>query len=99
MSKETPAQVNRRVAAIKNSTIGILFAGTPHRGSTKVKWLATATKMASFLQKDQSPALNQALERGSQVLELLQECFRTIVEDVAVYSLIEETPYPRIGMV
>ena len=99
MSKDTPAHINRRVAAIKDSTRGILFAGTPHRGSDKAKWLAAAIDVASFLRKDTSPVLVDTLARGNQTLEMLQQAFKSILQDFAVYTLIEEMPFPKIGMV
>ena len=76
-----------------------MFAGTPHQGSDKAKWAATATQLAWFIQKDQSTKLLDALERGSDVLETLQDNFKNILEGFAVYTLIEEIPYPKIGKV
>ncbi|KAL2044672.1 hypothetical protein N7G274_002446 [Stereocaulon virgatum] len=97
--REAPASINPRLAAIRMCTQGILFAGTPHQGSDKAKWAATATKLAWFIQKDQSTRLLDALERGSDVLETLQDNFKNILEGFAVYTLIEEIAYPKIGKI
>lgn len=43
--------------------------------------------------------LVEALKSGNQTLEFLQDNFKDILEDFAVYSLIEEIPYPKIEMV
>ncbi|KAF6230785.1 hypothetical protein HO173_010901 [Letharia columbiana] len=46
--KEARESVDKRLAAIKSSTKGVLFAGTPHRGADKAKWAATATTGVVF---------------------------------------------------
>ena len=41
-----------RLAAIKTATIGVIFAGTPHRGAGKAQWASCATLMAKLVLKD-----------------------------------------------
>lgn len=89
---------DHRVAALKRSTVGLLFAETPHRRSDKAQWVSIATKLAYLIQKDRSTVLVEALKSGNQTHEYLQDNFKDILEDFAVYSLIEEIPYPKIGM-
>lgn len=76
-----------------------MFAGTPHHGSDKAKWATTATTMAWFVRKDQSTHLVDALKRGSDTLDELQDTFKDILESFAVYTLIEDIPFPEIGKV
>ena len=98
--KETPSNSNNiRIATIKWCTRGILFAGTPHHGSVKANWAATAKSLAWFVHKDQSSHLVNALKQGSDTLDTLQENFKNILESFAVYTLLEEVPYPSIGKV
>ena len=97
--KEAPAFGDEGVAAIKRSTKGILFAGTPHRGVDKAKWAMTATKLARFIQKDHSTQLLRSLERGSEVLERMQYSFKDILQSFAIYTLLEELGYPKVGKI
>ena len=91
--------VDQRLAAIKSSTKGVLFAGTPHRGADKATWAATATKLAWYIQKDHSSEVLNTLIRGSEVLERLQDSFKDILEHFAIYTLIEDVDYPKIGRI
>lgn len=84
------------LAAIKRSTKGVLFAGTPHRGADKTKWASIALNLAKFIQKDHSRVLIDSLERGDEVLERLQKPFSYILRDFALYTLLEELEYPKI---
>ena len=87
------------LATIKRSTKGVLFAGTPHRGADKAKWASIAGNLASFLQIDHSGQMIESLKRGDQVLERLQDRFKWILRSFALYTLYEESEYPRIGKV
>lgn len=91
--------VDQRLAAIKSSTKGVLFAGTPHRGADKAKWAVTATNLAWFIQKDYSSEMLSTLKRGSEVLDRLQDSFKDILEHFAVYTLLEDLGYPKIGKI
>ena len=87
------------LAAIKRSTKGVLFAGTPHRGADKAKWGSVATNLAKLIQKDYSGVLLESLKRGDEVLERLQKPFSYILRDFALFTLLEELEYPKIGKV
>lgn len=97
--KEAPAAGDKTIAAIKWFTKGVLFAGTPHRGADKARWATTATNLAWFIQKDHSSQLLDTLKRGSEVLERLQYNFRDILQSFAIYTLLEELGYPKIGKI
>ena len=87
------------LATIKRSTKGVLFAGTPHRGADKAKWASMAKNLAKFLQKDLSGKMIETLKRGDEVLDRLQDRFKYILRDFALYTLLEELEYPKIGKV
>jgi hypothetical protein len=55
--------------------------------------------MAEFLQKDCSVRLIEALERGSETLDRLQDNFKRILQGFAIYTLLEELPYKKVGKV
>ena len=63
------------------------------------KWLRTATRFALLVQSDRNAELISMLKRGSERLDDIQEDFKDIMEQFAVYSLLEEIPFPRIGKV
>ncbi|KAL8699744.1 MAG: hypothetical protein Q9201_005827 [Fulgogasparrea decipioides] len=88
-----------RSMAIERSTIAVIFAGTPHRGSDKAKWASIATKMATVIQKDHSSKLADALKKGSDTLETLQDWFKKIENNFHVFTFMEEVPITKIGSV
>ena len=92
-AKQTAGAIDQRLAALYAHTKGILFAGTPHRGSN------IATRLAWLVQSDRNAELISTLRQGSQRLDDIQEDFKHILENFAVYSLLEEVPYPKIGKV
>ena len=97
--KQTAGATDQRLAALYAYTKGILFAGTPHRGSNVAKWVFTATRLAWLVQSDRNAELIRTLRQGSQRLDDIQEDFKQILENFAVYSLLEEMPFPKIGKV
>ena len=86
-------------AAIEKSTAGVIFAGTPHRGSDQTKWTKSATNLAKVVQKDHSSRMSQALERGSETLEQLQDWFKNIQYNFNIFTFTEELPCPKIGRI
>lgn len=97
--KEARKGVDKRLAAIKSSTKGVLFAGTPHRGADKARWADTAAHLAWYIQKDRSREVLSTMKRGSEVLERLQDQFKDILEHFSIYTFIEEVGYPKIGRI
>lgn len=94
--KQNTGAIDQGLPALYASTKGILFAGTPHRGSNAAKW---PTRLAWLVQSDRKAELISTLRQGSQQLDDIQQHFKQILENFAVYSLLEEVPYPRIGKV
>ncbi|KAH0538580.1 hypothetical protein FGG08_004830 [Glutinoglossum americanum] len=88
-----------RIAKIKSQTIGVAFAGTPHRGSEKAKWAHFATSFATVILKDHNDKLVDALKTGSEVLERLQLDFARLMSSLKIYSFFEDYQYPKIGKI
>lgn len=88
-----------RLAAILTATVGIVFAGTPHRGSNKAAWASIATNLAKLILKDHNDRVINALCRGSETLERLQNSFSGIASDIKVFSFLEDEQTSGIGKV
>lgn len=90
---------------IFNSTKGIIFLGTPHRGS----WMADMAKVpasALGLVKSINTSLLTALQADTQYLKSLQDDFLSMVRQqresgrgLEVTCFFEELPLPRGGIV
>lgn len=73
--------------------MGVVFAGTPHRGSDKARWAKVATNLAKLILKDNSSAQVTALCRGSETLERLQTDFARVSGSLRIYTFCEEYKY------
>jgi hypothetical protein len=73
--------------------MGVVFAGTPHRGSEKARWAKVATNLAKFVLKDNSTAQVTALCKGSETLERLQMDFARVSGSLRIYTFCEEHQY------
>jgi hypothetical protein len=88
-----------RLAAILPATAGIVFAGTPHRGSNKAAWASIATNLAKLVLKDHNDLIITALCRGSETLERLQDSFSGIAANMKLFSFFEDRQTSGIGKV
>ncbi|KAH8748169.1 Alpha/Beta hydrolase protein [Hyaloscypha sp. PMI_1271] len=88
-----------KIASIKSKTLGVIFAGTPHRGADKAKWGKIATNIATIVLKDNNSALVGALCRGSETLERLQNDFARVIDSLRIYTFFEDYRYPKIGKI
>lgn len=77
---------------------GIVFVGTPHRGSNKTSWGKIATNLASVIVKDHNDRMITALSPGSEVLATLQDSFAGLLGQFKICSALEEKAY-RFGKV
>jgi hypothetical protein len=91
--------------SIYNSTKGIIFMGTPHKGAWMADW-ARIPAGALGLAKSTNKSLLQILETESQLLESLQIEFWTMVREsrergrrLEVTCFFEELPLPVVGKV
>jgi hypothetical protein len=88
-------------ANIRESVIGILFLGTPHRGSSTTQFpqvlanitnvvLAGAARFTGQMRTD----LLKSLERDSDVLKTLSTNFRNPASNIKIISFIEQKTTP-----
>ena len=83
------------------STYGVVFLGTPHRGSSQVGLGVLAASVCKAMLQDANTGILQSLEQDSEILERIREAFeRTMVrEKVKAYSFLEEIPTVGVGLV
>lgn len=96
---ESTQSENEDYARILRNTIGIIFLGTPHKGSDQARWDAVAANLARILKKDHNDTIVEALSRGSSVLESLQSSFTGISDRFSYSTFTEEREYPNIGKI
>ncbi len=66
---------HKRAAALFKATAGVIFLGTPHRGSNKTAWATVVKHLNEAVLKNDDPRVVESLTRGSEVLERLQDSF------------------------
>lgn len=90
---------NSRTAGIKSATHGVVFLGTPHRGSDKAKWANIATNLMGVVLKDHNSKVVDALVRGSETLERIQTNFSKFLINLPIWTCHEDLQYEKIGKV
>jgi protein SERAC1 len=88
-----------RAGSIVTSTSGIVFLGTPHRGGNNTAWAKIVTGLATAVFKDNNARLIEALTRGSEILEHLQDSFSSIGGQFNTPSFFEERGFGVAGKV
>lgn len=78
-------------ADVFQSTKGIIFMGTPHRGSDYAPWAITLRGIASAIGFDASDKILRDLRADSGILELLRTDFGQMLreESFQVWSFVE----------
>ena len=84
---------NEHHKAIKLSTYGIVFFGTPHQGGNLVPWGKLLVNVASVF-RHTSSALLEHLERDSPWLETQLEQYKPISDDILTIFCFESYPTP-----
>jgi protein SERAC1 len=80
------------------STKGVIFLGTPHRGSDKESLGEVVSKVAKFSFRQPNEQLLQTLKLNSHILENQRDQFTTISKDLPIVCIREELP-TVVGMV
>ena len=75
---------------ISDSARGIVFLGTPHRGSDLAKWLGTLTAITSAAARTPNPAFVRTLQANSADLLKVSQDFQSLAKEYAVVSFYEE---------
>lgn len=79
-------------------TKGVVFFGTPHRGSSKENLGEVVASISKFCLRQPNTQLFATLRKDSHILENQRDQFTTISKDIVVYCIREELP-TAVGMV
>jgi len=86
------ARLESRYQSIKDATSGLIFMGTPHRGSDKATYGKVLANVAQFVCHRPPQRLLTALQTNSDVLYRLTTDFRFQLPDYEVCSFYEQRP-------
>ena len=83
------------------STYGVVFPGTPHRGSPQAGLGILAANVCRAVFQGANKGILRSLEHDSEVLERIREAFERMMvrEKVKAYSFVEEIPTMGVGIV
>ena len=83
------------------STHGVVFLGTPHRGSSQAGLGILAANVCRAMLQDANTSILRSLEHDSEVLDRIGEAFERMMtrEKVKAHSFVEELPTVGVGMV
>lgn len=80
-------------------TRGLLFLGTPHRGSEQTGFADIIAKVASVALRQPNKKLIAILRQDSDVLEGQRSSFSAISKELPIACIYETVPMMGIGMV
>ena len=88
---EPKSQALHRSISARQRTKLMVFLGTPHRGSAFADWGQIAMNIARLSLQDSNKKFLKTLEVNSEVLDNIQDAFRTIVYEggLTVHSFQE----------
>jgi len=89
---------NKAHGSIYSCTAGVVFLGTPHRGSDKVGLAKLVLNVAKVAFRQPNNSLVHNLDEDSDVLERQRDSFTSISKDMPLVCLFEELP-TGIGLV
>lgn len=83
------------------TTQGVVFLGTPHRGSSYAGLAVIAAKAASATLQEPNTPLLRALMPESEILDRISEAFARMLafKELDVHSYLEELPMGKFGKV
>ena len=86
---------------IFRSAYGVVFLGTPHRGSPQAGLGILAANVCKAMLQDTNTGILRSLEHDSEMLERIREAFERMMtrEKVEAYSFVEEIPTTGVGIV
>ncbi|KAI2633761.1 hypothetical protein GGS26DRAFT_554645 [Hypomontagnella submonticulosa] len=85
--------------SIQESTFGIAFFSTPHRGGNHAGIGSVVAKIARSVLGNPSNTFMDALRDGSSFLDIITDDFRQLIEDFQFLSFYETQPLGRLGVV
>ncbi len=85
---------------IADSTKGIVFFGTPHRGTDAANWgeVIAGIKAASLGSRPRAAFLKLLRPNSKDLLDLSDD-FRTIATNYALMSFVESNTFRKLGRV
>ncbi|KAI9875725.1 MAG: hypothetical protein M1823_007413, partial [Watsoniomyces obsoletus] len=86
------ARLEPRYEAVRSTTIGIIFFGTPHRGSDKAVYGKVLANVAQTMTRKPPARLVSALQTNSDILLRLTSDFRFQLPQYQVVSFYEQRP-------
>lgn len=89
---------HRSLGEIYHNLKGVIFLGTPHRGSNKTDFANIIANVAKIAFRQPNKQLVGVLSPDSDVLENQREQFTTITQKTLLFCIREELP-TAIGMV
>jgi hypothetical protein len=89
---------NKAHGSIYSCTAGVVFLGTPHRGSDKVGLAKLVSNVAKVAFRQPNNNLVHSLDEDSDALERQRDSFTSISKDMPLVCLFEELP-TGIGLV
>lgn len=86
------AKFQPRKKSFYENAYGVIFLGTPHRGSPWAPWAKLASNLAKLALQAPSTTLLQSLQVDSPVLQIIADEFSKMVrsDEIKVYSFREE---------
>ncbi|KAK5652117.1 hypothetical protein OQA88_10759 [Cercophora sp. LCS_1] len=88
------ANSDRNFSDIAHSTKGLMFFGTPHRGSDLAKWATSISGIAQTAVSKPGAKLIKTLETNSPDLLKISEDFGPLAPKYAITSFYEENAHP-----
>ncbi|KAI1803224.1 hypothetical protein F4811DRAFT_525973 [Daldinia bambusicola] len=89
---------DRTYGSIEESTFGIAFFGTPHRGGNKAGIGGVVANIARSLLGNPDNTFMSAVREGA-FLELIDDDFRQLLENFQILTFYETRPLGRFGIV
>jgi protein SERAC1 len=89
------------LARIFSATRGIIFLGTPHRGSSVTSLAKVVANIAQVALQTFNDSLIRDLERDSQILDRIRDSFSRVLDrrTLVIWSFVEELPTIGVGKV
>ena len=86
------ARIESQYQSINENTIGIVFLGTPHRGSEKASYGKILANVATVVMNKPKPRLISALQSNSDSLAQLTSNFKHQLPSYQIVSFYEMKP-------
>ena len=98
------ASNEQRLSCVLESTVGIVFMGTPHKGAELALW---GSRLAKYVQtiRTVNRDIVRALTKKSEVLAIVEQDFQQLllkpehINKTRIFCFYEEVPLPVVGKI